>query len=581
MQSIKGLTGTRGQACGIIVTIQNAIQELKCIHISESEIAAEEKKLNDARKSYQAELSQLYEKTRQEIGENEAAIFRAYLEMVNDDVFFDNPLKRMKEELINIEYTLNEEKNQPRQMFLGLDDLYMKERGSDIENVCNALIDKMLGSTSPIDKLSHMDQPFIIIAEDLAPADTVRLDKTWLRGFITEKGGQTSHTVILAKTLGIPAIVGAKGALSHADSGKSVWMNGETGEVVFEPDQSIIRKYKENMEAEKNRKALLREVEKEKAFTLNGQYIKICVNAGQKDDINSIDISAYDGIGLFRTEFLYMAESDYPTEETQFQIYKNLAKKTGGKETIIRTLDIGGDKSIDYMQLPEESNPFLGYRAIRICLDRKDIFKTQLRAILRASVYGHLSIMFPMIVNLTELRQARHLTEVCMQELARENIPYDGSIRIGIMIETPAAVLISDILAREADFFSIGTNDLIQYITASDRMNEKTQYLYSVCCPSVLRAIRKVVQDAHAAGIQVGICGEAASDERMVPIWVSLGIDELSMVSSQTAAIKYIIRNLTGKKADAIKERVFQMDTVQEIEMYLDECIKEYQENLC
>ncbi|MEJ8734074.1 MULTISPECIES: phosphoenolpyruvate--protein phosphotransferase [Mediterraneibacter] len=580
MHTLKGLTGTRGQALGAAVLLKNINQEIPLLSIQETDTAKEEEKLQHARADYRVELQALYEKTKIEVGEEGALIFLAYLEMVNDDFFFETAIKKMKQELVNIEYILEEEKNQTSKMFSEMDDSYMKERGNDIENVCNELIDKMLGRSPKKVDCSDIHEPFILIAEDLTPADTIRLDKTWLQGFITEKGGQTSHTVILAKTLGIPAIVGAKGVLNQAAENHPVWMNGDTGEIVFQPEPDLILQYKKYLQKSSMRSSLLKEVEKNPALTSDGHQVLICLNAGQKEEIPSLNMEIYDGVGLFRTEFLYMGETDYPSEEAQFLVYKELAEQGNGKEIVIRTLDIGGDKKIDYMQMPDEDNPFLGYRAIRICLDRPSVFRTQLRAILRASAYGNLSIMFPMIVNLEELRQAKQLLAECMKELEKEHIPYDPSIKTGIMIETPAAVLISDLLAKEVDFFSIGTNDLIQYVTASDRMNEKIQYLYRDCNLSVLRAVKTVTENAHKAGITVSICGEAASNELLTPLWVGLGIDKLSMVPSQSAVIKYIVRHLSKDTAEEITNRVFHMTTISEIETCLQKAAVVYKDIL-
>lgn len=575
---LKGLGGARGQAVGKCLVLKDAQYKVECIKVSDAE--QEIMKLEAARNKYREELEVLYEKTLQNIGKESAEIFSAYREMVNDDIFFENPIKRVREEKINMEYALEEEKKVIVNLFSGMEDLYMKERGSDIENVCNTLIKKMLGIGSPFEASAKAGEDFILIAQDLTPADTVRLDKTYLKGFVTEKGGQTSHTVILAKMLGIPAVVSAEGIMEQARSGEVIYIDGQTGEIIFNPDQSILDEYEKKCRKRKEQMELLSETAQSEAVSLDGHITHICVNAGDISGIEKLNISICDGVGLFRTEFLYMAEKQYPSEETQFKVYRKLAERGQGKEIIIRTLDIGGDKQIDYMGLTLEANPFLGYRAIRICLDKQEIFKTQLRAILRASVYGKISIMFPMIVNLEELRKAKELVQECMKELLEEKIKYDSDIKIGIMIETPAAVLLSDKLAQEADFFSIGTNDLIQYVTATDRMNEKVQYLYKICNISVLRAIAETAKKAHAAGIPIGICGEAASDEKMVPVWLGLGIDKLSMVSGQVSRIKYIIRHLETETARKITDTVFALDTADEIEEYLKEKLKRFEEIL-
>ena len=397
---------------------------------------------------------------------------------------------------------------------------------------------------------------------------------------MTERGGRTSHTVILAKTLGIPAVVGVSGITQRTRDGETICIDGAGGRVILNPEDEILKQYEKERQKTEKRRELFERLKNERAVTIDGRRIDICVNSGDMESVRGLDMESCDGVGLFRTEFLYMAQDDYPTEEFQYEVYKELARKAGGKEVIIRTLDIGGDKQADYMKLPREQNPFLGYRAIRISLDRTEIFKTQLRAILRASAYGKVSIMFPMIVNLEELRRAKTFVEECKWELDKQDIPYDTEIRVGIMVETPAAVLLSDKLAEEADFFSIGTNDLIQYITATDRMNEHTQYLYKSCNLSVLRAVRMVAENAHRAGIPVGICGEAASDERMTYIWLGLGIDELSMVPSQASHIKYIVKHISQKEAEKTVQKVFEMDAADEVEQYLKERMADYEEIL-
>lgn len=578
MKEIKGLSGARGQALGKAIVLKDESYTVECVKVEDAE--AEAKKLEDARNQYRVELDELFEKTKKEVNEEAAGIFAAYKEMVNDDFFFENPVKRAKKEQINIEFALEEEKKTTAGLFMQMDDPYMKERGADIENVCNALIRKMLGIQSATEQVEKAEEEFVLVAEDLTPADTVRLDKRYLRGFATEKGGQTSHTVILAKTLGIPAVVGAEGLLAAVEAGDVLYVDGSAGTVIVDPEQEMLDKYEEARKKMERQKELLGEVAALEAVTTDGHSIEICVNAGDKEGIDLLNMEVCDGIGLFRTEFLYMAENQYPSEELQFETYKKLAEKTQGKETIVRTLDIGGDKKVDYMELPQEFNPFLGYRAIRLCLDRREVFKTQLRAILRASAFGKLSIMFPMIVNLEELRTAKALAEECKEELRAEGKAFNENIRMGIMIETPAAVLLSDRLAKEADFFSIGTNDLIQYVTATDRMNEKIQYLYRICNVSVLRAVKQVAENAHKAGIPIGICGESASDERLTPVWLGLGIDELSMVSSQTARIKYIVRHMSKERADEITAHVCELDTAEEIESYLEEQLKVFEEIL-
>ena len=578
MIEIKGSEGAVGYAVGKVVILkeQKYTAEIRTVKNPEEEL----KRLEKARDDYRRELEEVWEETKINAGADSAAILQAYKEMVNDEIFFQRPIRRVREERINIELALEEEKKSVAAVFMSMDDPYMKERGTDIENVCNTLIKKMKGIESPAEKIEKIKESFILVAEDLTPIDTVRLDKRYLKGFVTERGGRTSHTVILEKTLGIPAVVGVSGITQRTRDGETICIDGAGGRVILNPEDEILKQYEKERQKTEKRRELFERLKNERAVTIDGRRIDICVNSGDMESVRGLDMESCDGVGLFRTEFLYMAQDDYPTEEFQYEVYKELARKAGGKEVIIRTLDIGGDKQADYMKLPREQNPFLGYRAIRISLDRTEIFKTQLRAILRASAYGKVSIMFPMIVNLEELRRAKTFVEECKWELDKQDIPYDTEIRVGIMVETPAAVLLSDKLAEEADFFSIGTNDLIQYITATDRMNEHTQYLYKSCNLSVLRAVRMVAENAHRAGIPVGICGEAASDERMTYIWLGLGIDELSMVPSQASHIKYIVKHISQKEAEKTVQKVFEMDAADEVEQYLKERMADYEEIL-
>lgn len=396
------------------------------------------------------------------------------------------------------------------------------------------------------------------------------MDKTHLLGIITEKGGVTSHTVILAKMLNIPAIVGASNVLCAVNDEDALIMDGDTGVIFVSPDDQELNRFNETKRRDdtlraEHEKALLQD-----AVTLDGQRVAVNVNTGDADSLKIFNAEHCDGIGLFRTEFLYMDHSVYPDEETQFRAYKEIALRAKGKEVIIRTLDIGGDKQLGYMNLPEEENPFLGYRAIRICLDRPDVFQTQLRALLRASVFGDIKVMFPMVATLEEVLEAKESVAHAMRELDRLGVPYRPDTPLGIMIETPSAALISDVLASHVDFFSIGSNDLIQYMTATDRMNEKVHYLYDSCNLSVLRAIRLVVDNAHAAGIPVGICGEVASDPRLVPLWTALGIDELSVAPGRVGRVKYLIRRISAEEAKEALQSVFHCSVISDAKAQLD-----------
>jgi len=410
----------------------------------------------------------------------------------------------------------------------------------------------------------------IIVAHDLTPAETIQMDKSTLRGFITEKGGATSHTVILAKALGIPAITGVSGAVDAVADGDVLLMDAFSALVTVNPDsesQAAFAALSERYREAQKRYAM--DID-QPALTLDGVQVDVNVNTGDTESIQAFCVERCDGIGLLRTEFLYMDGRDYPDEERQYTVYSDLAARAKGKEVIIRTLDIGGDKQIAYMDLPVEDNPFLGYRAIRLCLDRREIFHTQLRAILRASAHGNVKIMFPMIINIEELRAAKACVEEAKTSLREDGLPFRGDIPVGIMIETPAAVLISDKLAAESDFFSVGSNDLIQYVTATDRMNERVSHLYDSCNLSVLNAMQMVAKNAAIAGIPWGICGEVASEDRLIPVWVALGAAELSVAPSLVGRVKYLVRRMNQAELGPEVEAVLRLSTADEVRRALD-----------
>ncbi len=564
MKRYEGLPGAKGCAMGKAVLSRQEEHSILCLTVADA--GEEISRFKRIQAEYSREMDQLYEETLKSLGRDSAEIFKAYKMIANDDYFFQNALDKVEKEHVNADYAIEQEKLKTCAMFADMKDDYMRERGADIENVCNELIARLNGAFRETAGPGQIKEPFIIVARDLTPADTVRLDKTYLKGFVTEKGGVTSHAVILAKTLGIPAIAGAAGILEDIEDGVLLYMDGGEGYVVKNPDEALKKQYEQEKKRMELREEHFKEMAKKEARTLDGHKALVCVNVGDADSLEEFCPEDCDGIGLFRTEFLYMNEHDYPSEELQFETYRRVLEKAAGKEVIIRTLDIGGDKQLDYMELPKEDNPFLGYRAIRLCLDRREVFKTQLRALLRASVYGNLKIMFPMIVTLEELREAKALLEGAKEELRKEGKEYSRKVPVGIMIETPAAVLLSDKLAREADFFSIGTNDLIQYVTASDRMNEKVQYLYTSRNLSVLRAIRLVIENGHREHIPVGMCGEAASDEELAPVLLGLGLDEFSMVPPQVGRIKSLICSSDYKELKEFAGKVFEQNTVNEIE---------------
>ena len=567
MKKITGLAGAGGSELSQAVVLhkQKIVPHKITVQNSESEI----ERFRQIQRRYAEELDELYQSALAGTGKKTAEIFKAYRVIVCDDLFFKRPIQTVMEERVGIDYAIEQEKQAVCSKFEVMEDPYMKERASDIRNVCDELIRRLNGLKNTEEQIQDIREPFILVAEDLSPEDTVRIDKTYLRGFITEKGGITSHTVILAKSLGIPAVVGAGGILKNVVTGQRLYINGNEGYGISEPDEDFVRAFCGERALQEEQKKQYAAVLAEPAVALNGRRIAVCINSGDTESRKNFCSGLCDGSGLFRTEFLFMDQRACPNEELQYAVYKETAEKANGKEVIIRTLDIGGDKKLGYMNIPQENNPFLGYRAIRICMDQPQIFLTQLRAILRASTFGNLKIMFPMIVTLEELRRSKEMVEEAKAELRAAGKAFDEKIPLGIMVETPASVLISDKLAREADFFSIGTNDLIQYTTATDRMNEKVQYLYDPCNLSVLRAINQVIQNAHAAGIPVGMCGEAASDARLTPLLLAMGLDEFSVAPAQVGRIKYLIRRCDPNKLTDWAKNVLESDSLEEVKKRL------------
>lgn len=569
MKKFTGLAGAGGRDLSQTVVLhrKKLTLEKKAVEDCEREI----ERFREVQREYAEELERLYRTTLAEDGEKTAGIFKAYRTIVEDDFLFKNPIQAVREEHMGIDCAIEREKEKISEKFAAMPDAYMQERANDIRNVCDEIIRRLNGVADGGQEMQNMREPFILVAEDLSPEDTIRVDKRFLRGFITEKGGITSHVVILAKTLGIPAVVGAAGIMREARSGQTIFVDGDCGYGILEPDEAFVCSFGKDKACLDGQKKLYAAMAAEPAVTADGHPVAVCMNSGDAESLKNFRAEQCDGVGLFRTEFLFMNQHDYPDEELQFQTYRSIAENAKGKEVIIRTLDIGGDKQLDYMDIPKESNPFLGYRAIRICLDREEVFLTQLRAILRASAYGNVKIMFPMIVTLEELRQAKGMVKKAKDQLRAEGTVFTETIPIGIMIETPASVLISDKLAREAAFFSIGTNDLIQYTTATDRMNERVQHLYDPCNLSVLRSIDMVIRSAHSAGIPVGMCGEVASDARLTPLLLAMGLDEFSVVPKQVGRIKYLIRRCDLGKLAGLKERVLDSDTIEEVKQLLAE----------
>lgn len=542
-------------------------QKMDIQKTSNVDVNVELKKFTNALNKAKEQINHLYKVTLESIGEEEAKIFEAHGMILEDPELLNKVKSKIEKEQVNVEWALKEVSDSFIMIFESMNDEYMKERASDIKDVTNRVMRIVQGIE--LNDFSNLDEKVIIVAKDLTPSDTAAMDKKNVIGFVTEIGGRTSHSAIMARTLGIPAVVGVNGLLSQINNGDNLVFNGNEGSIYINPEKDIIQKFEKEKERLINFKKKLKKLIGNKSISKDGIQVELAANIGTPKDLDSVLENDAEAIGLFRSEFLYMNRNNFPVEEEQFNAYKEVAKRMKGKNVIIRTLDIGGDKKLPYFSFPEEMNPFLGYRAIRLCLDQVDIFKTQLRALLRASAYGNIKILIPMISSITELRQAKSILEEVKNELRKENISFDENIKVGIMIETPAAAIISDLLAKEVDFFSIGTNDLIQYTVAVDRMNQKISYLYNPFNPAILRLVKKIIDNGHKAGIWVGMCGEMAGDPSIIPILLGMGLDELSMSPTSVLNARYIIRNTSQKYMEAIIEKILMLPTAEEIEKYI------------
>ena len=509
-------------------------------------VEAEIERFEAAKSEAINELKALYEKALSEVGEEHAGIFDVHQMLVQDLDFHDQVVNVITEEKYNAAYAVSEAAVIIAGMFESMEDAYMKERAADIRDISKRLIGILTGEREV--SLADLAEPVILVAKDLFPSDTIQMNKEFVLGFITEDGGKMSHSAILARTMQIPAIVGVKDALTKIKNDEIIILDGKNGKAYLDPTEEMLASWKEEQEKYKNYKEELQKLIGTENKTLDGVHIEINANIGSPDDIAKVLENDTKGIGLFRSEFLYMDGTALPTEEAQYEAYKKVLEAMEDR-VIIRTLDVGGDKELPYLNIPKEENPFLGYRAIRVCLDQPELFKTQLRALLRASVYGKLGIMFPMIAVVDEIKAAKALLEETKNELIAEGIPVSDDIEVGMMIETPAAALVSDLLAKEVDFFSIGTNDLTQYTMAVDRMNSKIAHLYDTHNLAILRSIKMVADNAHKAGIWVGICGESAADTALTEIFLAIGIDELSVSAPSVLEVRKKVQQIDTRKA--------------------------------
>lgn len=499
---------------------------------AESEIA----RFEDARETAKEQLAGFYEKAVKEVGEVNAAIFEVHQMMLDDLDYIESITNMIRSQEVNAEFAVASTGDNFSQMFAAMDDDYMRERAADVKDISNRVITILQGEE---EGAMTGDEPFILLADDLAPSETVQLDKSKVLSFVTRHGSTNSHTAILARTMNIPALIGVD--FDDAVDGKMGIVDGYTGTFYVDPDEETMAQYEAKKAEDENKKRLLLELKGKENVTLDGKKINLYANIGGVADVANALSNDAGGIGLFRSEFLYLESEDYPTEEAQFAAYKTVAENMAGKKVIIRTLDIGADKQVDYFQMEKEENPAMGYRAIRICLDRPEIFKTQLRAIYRASYYGTISIMFPMIISVKEVKRIKEIIAEVKAELTAEGIPFKDC-EIGVMIETPAAVMISDLLAEEVDFFSIGTNDLTQYTLAIDRQNPKLDNFYDSHHEAILRMLQMVVDNGHKHGCWVGICGELGADTTLTSTFLKMGFDELSVSPSMILRVREEIR---------------------------------------
>lgn len=526
MESKSGKSVYAGVAIGKIYFLKKEKKEISNVQIKDAD--AEILRFQQAKKTAIKQLQSLYEKSLNEVGEEQAAIFEVHQMMLDDGDYNEAIEGTIQDEKMNAEYAVNQTGIQFAEIFAAMDDDYMKARSADVKDISSRIISILNGAG---EAMLDTEEPVIILAEDLAPSETVQLDKSKILAFVTKKGSSNSHTAILARTMNIPSIVNCDIDLKEEYHGKTAIVDGFSGTLYLEPEETLLNEMKQKQEEVLKERELLQQLKGKENITKNGTKINLYANIGNAEDVSKAIENDAGGIGLFRSEFLYLGRETYPSEEEQFKIYKEVVSKMNPKKVIIRTLDIGADKQADYFGIEKEENPAMGYRAIRICLDRVDMFKTQLRAIYRASAFGTVSIMFPMIISVDEIVKIKQITEEVKEELNQKELPF-GAVELGIMIETPAAVMISDDLAKEVDFFSIGTNDLTQYTLAIDRQNEHLDEIYNPHHKAVLKMIQMTVENAHKEGKWAGICGELASDETLTDTFLSMGVDELSVSPS-------------------------------------------------
>ena len=537
--TIQGKSVYSGVAIGRLAIYRKSENRVKREKITDT--AKEVKRFEDAKDTAKQQLAGLYDKALKEVGEVNAAIFEVHQMMLNDLDYIESITNMIEGQQVNAEYAVATTGDTFSEMFAAIDDDYMRERAADVRDVSNRVVSILQGNGG---NDLNADEPVILLADDLTPSETVQLDKSKVLSFVTRHGSTNSHTAILARTMNIPALIGVD--FPEDVDGKMGIVDGYEGRIIIDPPVSVMEAYQKKKAEDEEKKRLLQELKGKENITKDGTKINLYANIGSVGDVASVLANDAGGIGLFRSEFLYLESRDYPTEEEQFAAYRKVAEAMAGKKVIIRTLDIGADKQVDYFGLDKEDNPAMGYRAIRICLDRREVFKTQLRALYRASYYGTIAIMFPMIISVTEVQTIKKIIEEVKKELDEEKISYKD-VELGIMIETPAAVMMSEELAQEVDFFSVGTNDLTQYTLAIDRQNPKLDNIYDSHHPAILKMLKMIVDNGHKGGCWVGICGELGADTTLTETFLSMGYDELSVSPSMILKVRQEIRSLDLK----------------------------------
>ena len=558
---LKGIAASQGIAIAKVYKLEPPVLS---ITQREADVDEELKKLDAAFSKTVADIEKIKEIASANLAEEELAVFDAHLMMANDPDFRSQIEDMIKNDKVNADYAADTVAKNTIAMFEALDDAYMRERAADIKDVTYRLNCNLAGVEIP--NLATLSEPVVIAAKDLTPSDTGSLNKEFAKGFVTEMGGRTSHSAIMARSLEIPAVVGCTGILSEVKAGDVVLLDAIKGEVTLNPDEATIAEATERQKAFLEEKESLKALKDAESISVDGHKVELVGNIGSVKDVEGVLANGGEGVGLFRTEFLYMqSQDDFPDEDTQFEAYKAVLEAMNGKKVVIRTLDIGGDKKLNYYTFEEEMNPFLGVRAIRFCLMRKDIFRVQLRALLRASAYGQLAIMFPMIATVKEFRDAKAIYDEERAKLIAEGIKVGEKVEVGIMIEIPAAAVLADRLAKEVDFFSIGTNDLIQYSMAADRMSQNVSYLYQPLNPSILRLVKMAIDGAHKEGKWCGMCGEMAGDELAAPVLLGLGLDEFSMSATSILRARKMINNLSYEEMRKLALEAVDLDTMDEV----------------